>query len=283
MIAVLAAGLAGLGASIVLLSLGRELLHHPVLQRENYRGHRLPTAFGILVVFAVVAVEGVRALGWVLGVGRPAVAPARMLVLAAVTAFGFLGAVDDLLGDARERGLRGHLRALTTGRVSTGMLKLGGGAAIALVLAAVTGASRGQALADGALIALAANVANLLDRAPGRAVKLALIGYVPLAAAAGTAPVGSAVAALAGATAGLLPGDLRERYMLGDAGANAVGAGLGMGVVLAASPGTRLVVAACLLLLTLVSEFVSFSRVIDAVPPLRMLDRAGRRPAEPAP
>jgi hypothetical protein len=34
-----------------------------------------------------------------------------------------------------------------------------------------------------------------------------------------------------------------------------------------------------LVMLNLASEAVSFSRVIDAVPPLRALDRAGRRPS----
>ncbi len=278
MIAVGLAGLAGLLAALALLALTPELLDHPVLQRENYRQHQLATAMGMLVVFALIAVEGVRAMGWVVGVGRPAVAPARMLVLSAVVAFGFLGVIDDLLGDTRERGLRGHVKALLAGRASTGILKLAGGAAVALVLAAVTGASRGQVLVDGALIALAANCGNLLDRAPGRTAKWALVAYVPLALTAGTEPVGSAVAALAGAVAALLPGDLRERYMLGDVGANAIGAGLGMGVVLATSTTTRVVVACGLLALTLASEVVSFSRVIQAVPPLRAFDRAGRLP-----
>ncbi|MGE3621829.1 MAG: hypothetical protein AB7L84_15340 [Acidimicrobiia bacterium] len=276
MIAVALAGVAGLVAGSVLLALSHELLVHPVLQRENHRGHRLPTAMGLILVVALVAVEGARALGWVVGVGRPAVAPARMLVLVAVVGFGFLGAVDDLLGDERDRGLRGHLGALVRGRLSTGMVKLAGGAAFALVLAAVTGAGRGQALVDGALVALAANLGNLLDRAPGRTAKWALVAYVPIALAAGGAPVGSAAAALVGVTAALLWGDLRERFMLGDAGANALGAGLGMAVVLAVSGSVRCVVAGVLLALTLASEVVSFSRVIERVPPLRAFDRLGR-------
>jgi UDP-N-acetylmuramyl pentapeptide phosphotransferase/UDP-N-acetylglucosamine-1-phosphate transferase len=65
--------------------------------------------------------------------------------------------------------------------------------------------------------------------------------------------------------------------MLGDAGANALGGALGLGVVMAGSGTTRLVVLAMLVAVNLASEVVSFSRVIDAVPPLRLLDRAGRR------
>ncbi|WP_421120071.1 hypothetical protein ACE2AJ_01580 [Aquihabitans daechungensis] len=38
-----------------------------------------------------------------------------------------------------------------------------------------------------------------------------------------------------------------------------------------------------LVALTLASEVVSFSTVIARVPPLRFVDRLGRRPEEPAP
>ena len=68
--------------------------------------------------------------------------------------------------------------------------------------------------------------------------------------------------------------------MLGDTGANALGAALGVGTVLSTSPGVRTAVAIVLLLLTLVSEIVSFSRIIERVPPLRGFDQLGRRRLE---
>ncbi len=68
--------------------------------------------------------------------------------------------------------------------------------------------------------------------------------------------------------------------MLGDAGANPLGATLGLATVLAVSPMTRNWVLVVLLALNLVSERVSFSRVIERVPPLRVIDRAGRRRTE---
>jgi len=95
-----------------------------------------------------------------------------------------------------------------------------------------------------------------------------------------TATTGAAVltgaAVVVGAAAALLVDDLHERLMLGDTGANVLGAAVGLGVVLACSAGTRLVVLVVLVALNLASEVVSFSRVIDSVPPLRALDRAGR-------
>jgi UDP-GlcNAc:undecaprenyl-phosphate GlcNAc-1-phosphate transferase len=225
----------------------------------------------------VIAVDGGRTLLAVGGVGDVDVAPDRLAVLAAVVMFGFLGLLDDLLGDGEDRGLRGHVTAAVRGRITTGFIKLGGGAAVALVLAAaIVGDRPGRVLVDAALIALAANLANLFDRAPGRTLKWGLVAYAPIAIVAGTSAAGLALAVVAGGSAALLWGDLRERFMLGDTGANALGAALGVGTVLEVSADVRTVVALLLLGLTLLSEVVSFSRIIDAVLPLRWLDRLGR-------
>ncbi len=268
---------AGAGAALALLATTGGMLAHPTLERENHRGDVLPTAAGIVLVAAVVAVDGGRTLLGVIGVGDAATAPARSLVLAAVIAFGFLGVVDDLLGDAGDRGLRGHVTAALSGRVTTGFIKLGGGIAVSLVVAgAADGERPARVLLDAALIALAANLGNLLDRAPGRTLKWGLLAYAAVALAAGTAATGIALAVVAGASVALLHGDVRERFMLGDTGANALGGALGIATVLATSPGVRTGTMLVLLGLTLLSEAVSFSRVIDRIPPLRWFDRLGR-------
>ena len=275
---VLAALVAGAVATMLLLRTTIAVLDHPTLERENYRGHRLPTAVGVLLVAAVIAVDGARTLLGVAGVGDAETAPARLGILGAVVMFAFLGLVDDLLGDAGDRGLRGHLTAALRGRVTTGFIKLGGGVAVALVLAGTFGGDDpGRVLIDGALVALAANLGNLLDRAPGRTIKWGLVAYVPIAVAAGTAAAGIALGVVAGSAAVLLAGDLRERFMLGDTGANALGAALGVGVMLTTSAGVRTGVMLALLALTLLSELVSFSRIIERLPPLRAFDQVGRR------
>ncbi|MET1000498.1 MAG: hypothetical protein ABWZ15_01695 [Acidimicrobiia bacterium] len=254
-----------------------DVLASPVLQRENYRGRRLPTAAGLVLVFTVLAVEGARAALGALGVGDDTVPAARIRVLVAVVGFGLLGLLDDLLGNGDARGFRGHVGALVHARVTTGFCKLAGGAALALVLASVAHDGSGfETFVDAALIALAANLANLLDRVPGRAIKAALVAYVPVLILCGTDATGVATAVVLGAALALLPDDLRERLMLGDTGANVVGAVLGLAVVIEAGTGTRLVVAAVLFAVNVLSEFVSFSTVIRRVPPLRRFDELGR-------
>lgn len=203
----------------------------------------------------------------------------RAAAVAAVGA-GAMGAVDDLTeaADARHvKGLRGHLGELRRGRVTTGAAKIAGIGTSALLAAAIlpraAGGSRLSRLGDVAtssmLIAGTANLLNLFDLRPGRAAKVTCLLAAPLAApgAAGT---------LAVAATGVRD-DLQERTMLGDTGANALGAALG--TALAAHPcrGLRLGALATVVGLTLLSERVSFSAVIEQVPALRAVDGLGRR------
>jgi UDP-GlcNAc:undecaprenyl-phosphate/decaprenyl-phosphate GlcNAc-1-phosphate transferase len=265
-----------------------DILASPALERRNYRNRVIPTAGGLYIVITVLLIEAGRAVFGALGVGDyTGLSLARSEMLFAVFGFGFLGLVDDLAAVGSERGFRGHLGALRQARVTTGLLKLVAGAAIAVVLVATPGFKSGRSLiVDALLIALAANLGNLLDRAPGRTIKGALVVYVPLAFVLGADSAGVALAPVMGAAFGLLGDDLHERLMLGDTGANVIGAALGLGVVLGTEESTRIAVMLLLLLLNVAAELVSFSDVIDRVPPLRWFDRLGglhRAPAASGP
>lgn len=273
---------AGLAAAVVLERTTREIFTQPVLARQNYRGATLATASGVVLVVAVVAVEGIRTVVELLGASDGVTARDRLVMLATVVAFGALGFLDDVLGDNAEKGLKGHIGAAFHGRVTTGFIKLGGGASVALVVAAALGGDGSRVVIDAAVIALGANLANLFDRAPGRTIKVGVLVWIPLAVVAGTSATGLALAVVVGAAIGLLPSDLAERSMIGDTGANALGAALGVATVLTVAPDTRTIVVVVLVVLTFASELVSFSSVIRRVPPLDFIDRLGRRPEEPA-
>lgn len=277
-----------LGARLTWL-VARPLFSLPALARQNYRGRTLPTAAGIVLPLAAVLVEGGRAVAGSFGVGDgPGIGTVRALVLMAALGFGLLGLIDDLAGgggggpggdQGSDRGFRGHVGALAQGRVTSGALKLFGGGVVALlVVAPVVGESPGRLLADGALVALCANLGNLLDRAPGRTVKVSVAAFAVLALAARRTEALSGTAVVVGAALGLLLDDLHERLMLGDAGSNVLGAVLGLAVVAACGTAARDIVLVGVAGLNVAGELMSFSRVIDAVPPLRALDRAGRRP-----
>ncbi len=79
----------------------------------------------------------------------------------------------------------------------------------------------------------------------------------------------------------LLPEDLGERSMLGDGGANALGAMLGTAAATSLPRPARAAALGVVAGLTAASEVVSFSRVIERTGPLRWLDMLGRRTAVP--
>jgi UDP-N-acetylmuramyl pentapeptide phosphotransferase/UDP-N-acetylglucosamine-1-phosphate transferase len=192
-----------------------------------------------------------------------------------------VGGYDDLAGarpeQAGDKGIAGHLAALRAGRVSAGAVKVAGIGASAAVAALLTRKER--PLVDGVLttglVAGTANLLNLLDLRPGRAAKAGGL----LAAATLGGPAGGLVAGPLGATVAVLPEDLGERVMLGDAGANPLGALLGLRLATVRSRSVRTALLAAVVGLNLASERVSFTRVIEATPGLRELDRLGRRPA----
>ena len=109
------------------------------------------------------------------------------------------------------------------------------GPAIALVVVQpVSGDSLVWLLVDGAVVALAANTANLFDRAPGRVTKLALVSFAALlvsalASTGGRVPSLLGVGVALGAALALLAPELREELMLGDTGANALWGRAGSG------------------------------------------------------
>jgi UDP-GlcNAc:undecaprenyl-phosphate/decaprenyl-phosphate GlcNAc-1-phosphate transferase len=273
----------------------RHTLDAEVFRRTNYRGRSLPTAGGLAIAAGCLMVEAGRAVAVAAGVGETTVlSGARVLVLLGVVGFSLLGLADDLGAVGEARGFRGHLRALAGGHLTTGGLKLFGGGFFALILAGSAEQANGRGLVptgfaavirlfvDAGVIALAANLANLLDRAPGRTIKFSMVAFAALLAAVAIGDrqrlglLGGA-ALVVGGGLGVLPTDLRERVMLGDTGANALGATLGLSVVLTLSPTCRIVALMVLGALNVASELVSFSQFIHAVAPLRAFDLWGRQ------
>lgn len=244
--------------------------------RTNHRGEPISLLEGPAVTVGLVA-------GAAVGGGTAPGATAF-----ATAAAGAFGLVDDLAEDTsvRTKGLRGHLGALLEGRLTTGGLKVLGISGSALVAAAVgtrrTGSAFGHLVdvgLNGALIGGTANLINLFDLRPGRALKAGAAGSLPfMLGGAG------ATGAVLGAAAAAAPGDLGEKDMLGDGGANALGALVGSQIAFGTSRAVRWTALAGVVGLMLASEKVSFSKVIAGNEWLNKIDMLGRRPvvaAEP--
>ncbi|GAA2478831.1 hypothetical protein [Terrabacter carboxydivorans] len=284
-------------ASWALLRAGRRLpagVRSP-WERTNHAGAAVTLLEGPAWVAGAVVGLGAGALADTVAARTVAPAPSRSRVRRAgrdaraavvvALASGALGALDDLAGGGADKGLKGHLRALARGKVTTGAVKIVGLGVTGLVGAALVdsgGARRPprspssrtvelvSTLVGGAVVAGAANAVNLFDLRPGRALKVTLAVGLPMVAAGGPA------AAAVGSSVGVIRDDLRATAMLGDTGANAAGALLGLALVARAGLLGRAVALTGLAALTLASERVSFTQVIEGHPVLRSLDEWGR-------
>jgi UDP-GlcNAc:undecaprenyl-phosphate/decaprenyl-phosphate GlcNAc-1-phosphate transferase len=253
--------------------------------RRNYRERELPFPFGVLTLaaalFALIPLLLLQRLAST-DVFHPETLPIVVYALGVIA----LGLVDDTLGaDAApregqrpQRGLRGHGAAALRGELSTGVLKAVGSLALALLVMSYRGAalSNGRWLLAAAVLVLATNVFNLLDLRPGRSTK----AFVLLGAglAIGSADLRPLWALGLFAAPALVAGvyDLRERAMLGDTGANLLGALAGFWLVLTLSDTGQLVALALLALITLYGELRSISALVERTPGLRELDSLGR-------
>ncbi|MBW3594416.1 MAG: hypothetical protein KY391_02470 [Actinobacteria bacterium] len=248
------------------------------LIRTNHRGLEVPAVLGIAI--AVGSAVGVPLAAVLASVAEVGLLEESIAVGWAVLLMAAAGSWDDLRGDERPRGFKGHLRALRGRALTGGIVKVGAAVAAGAVAAGFLPPRGAPPLAHlvevVALTGLSANLVNLLDRAPGRAGKVVVMLAVPLVLL-GDLGWAAAAAPVFGALVAVLPMDLREKAMLGDAGANPLGAVIGVGLAASLGETGRLVAIAILLALNLASEKWSFSRAIDRVPPLRWLDGLGRK------
>lgn len=243
----------------------QQLLTDGGLVCANFQGNTITVATGLFP--ALVAALGTAALG---SLGYAAGHVTALAILAAA----LIGLLDDAAGSRRATGLRGHFAQLLEGRLSTGVLK----ALIIPVTALVAAASLGRglwAVLDALVVALTANMVNLLDVRPGRAVKGSLL-LLAVAALPGLAMGWADMWLLfVGSLLAYAPADLRGRAMLGDSGANAFGFAAGWFFVMNWEITGRLVLLLILLGLHLLTERRSLTQLIDGNPLLRRLDRWG--------
>ncbi|HEY5493195.1 MAG TPA: hypothetical protein VIK15_01275 [Candidatus Anoxymicrobiaceae bacterium] len=305
--------LGSLVSGLLMLFLFRGTLASERLSRTNFRGVKLPTAAGVvfapafLLVWIPVMDYAVRNL---LNDSQSMMTNFRGLrtgidsMLILVLGFCLLGLIDDVAGDSGARGFKGHFSEGLHGSFTTGLVKAFLGFVVAMVAMQpwlyIAGRMNASAYAtwvmNAALVALTANLFNLLDLRPGRALK---VFFPALALCAGLtlrfetlagggfmlpyAPLYFYVTpalSIAAIALVLFPGDLREKFMLGDVGSNVLGAVIGLGLVLGTSFWWRLGVLILVLILNILSEKYSFSKAISSNRALNWIDSLGRKGQE---
>jgi UDP-N-acetylmuramyl pentapeptide phosphotransferase/UDP-N-acetylglucosamine-1-phosphate transferase len=253
--------------------------------KANYRERRLPFPLGVLtLVAALLALIPLILLQRLASaeIFHPEILPIALYALGVLA----LGLIDDTLGERpvvgqhegrpAPRGWRGHAAALMRGELSTGALKAAGSLGLALLAMSYESLSDGRWLLAAAVLVLATNAFNLLDLRPGRSTKAFVLLGLGLGLGSSNPRPLWALGLFAGPA--LVAGfyDLRERAMLGDTGANLLGALAGLWLVLTLSGTGQLVALALLAALTVYGELRSISELVERTPGLRELDSWGR-------
>jgi UDP-N-acetylmuramyl pentapeptide phosphotransferase/UDP-N-acetylglucosamine-1-phosphate transferase len=278
------------GGTIAAISAVKRSKWAAELERVNHKGDTVTLAEGPGITVGATA-------GAILGANSPAYAAAAAATGLTAGAVGLYDDMADAKGE-KAKGFKGHLGALLKGRMSAGLVKILGISAAGIASAALVDLANGDLTDErrhwarrlwnvgvgGGVIAGTANVINLFDLRPGRALKVVTLAAAPLsrdvdpekalrATAAGGANTALAVSSAAGAA---MSDDLNGKTMLGDGGANALGALLGLAFIARTGMIGRHLALAGVAALIAASEKVSFTRVIAQTPVLRELDELGR-------
>ena len=278
LVAVLAA-LAGVFAEGLILHYLLPLLQESAATRKNYQGWDIPVSAGISFPLALLLVYTIILLFAPL-YEQPVNREIYFLFLMGIFAISLLGFADDMLGQRDTLGFKGHLGALLHGRMTTGGLKAAGGALIALFLALSlsSGLVSGwpDIIVDTLIMALFANMLNLLDLRPGRALKGFFFFFFLLAFMASWKINWILIAPLLGATLYYVHFDLKALAMMGDSGSNVLG--LALGFIAAGSLPLSFKVGALffLIFMHLITEKYSLTQIIEKVAILRKIDQWGR-------
>ena len=227
------------------------------LERTNFRGDRIPTGYGFVLALAASPL-----LIW------------QRLPLAAIAGFGTLGLIDDIFGNREVGGFKGHIRLLTKGKVSTGLIKAVGGGLLGFSIGAY--AAKGDpaiGILNGLVICLCANTLNLLDLRPGRAVSCWWAGMLALAFIPAARLWVMYLLPLFIPVLWLSILDRSAKVMLGDAGSNALGAILGLTIALSLGVPAKILLIVFMAAVNIYSEKRSISRLIESNGFLTRLDR----------
>lgn len=227
------------------------------LTRQNFRGDRIPTGYGFVLVMAAAPL-----LIW------------EWLPLAAVLGFGILGLIDDIFGTREVGGFRGHIRLLAKGRLTTGLIKAVGGGILGLSIGAyAAGGDPATGILYGLVICLSANTLNLLDLRPGRAVSCWWLGMLALGISPAASYAGELLLPVFIPAIWLSVLDRSAKVMLGDAGSNVLGAVLGLAIVVSLGLPAKIVIVILMAAVNIYSEKYSISRLIENNAVLTRLDR----------
>lgn len=246
---------------------------------KNFRGELIPQGIG--VIFALYTLPWYT-LYLVINNYYPSDLIETGSILIMITALytaSLLGFMDDILGSRDALGLKGHIRALLSGKLTTGIIKAAGVFLISLIASIFLSFGFWTIILNTLLTALFTNLLNMLDLRPGRAVKFYIFLTITFginALLTGRYYSFILILPIISSVIGYFPFDLKARCMMGDAGSNLLGISAGILSVIQSSYFGKLILLFLLIMIHVITEKHSLSDVIKHSRLLSFFDNLGR-------
>ncbi|OZV12790.1 phospho-N-acetylmuramoyl-pentapeptide-transferase [Tissierella sp. P1] len=237
---------------------------------ENFKSDLIPTSMGIVFVFIQVITLGTLQILFDFNNNF------NLVYLVGFIFIGLLGLFDDLTGEKKIKGLRGHIKAFFKGTLTTGAIKAFLGFFISLVVSSYISNSFKDFIINSLLIGLFTNFVNLFDLRPGRAAKLFVAISLVFIITNFTKDNNYILFSFFGILIPYIILDLKSKVMMGDVGSNTLGFTLGIYAATSLNPMVKYTILILLIIFHIIAEKVSFSKIIDNNKFLRFLDNIGR-------
>ncbi|MDY4128442.1 glycosyl transferase [Peptostreptococcus porci] len=262
-----------LGISVTLISIQfiRQMLDNCGLVRQNYRGKMIPVGMGIVFIPPLLLNTIVLLFS--------NVAPERLIkilvVALGIISMSFVGIIDDAIGNRDVTGMKGHFSNLFKGELTTGAFKALIGGIVGLLISVTISKDISSIILGMLVIALSTNFMNLLDLRPGRAIKVYLFAII-LCLFFCSVFERELMMLIVPAVIAYFYYDIKAMAMMGDAGSNVLGISLGIFIVISFNMYVQIFVLILLILVHLVAEKYSITKIIRNNKILNYIDEFGR-------
>lgn len=237
---------------------------------ENFRLEKIPTAMGLVFIFAQTITIGILEMFYDFNNSFNSV------YLLGFTFIGLIGLLDDLIGDKEVKGLKGHIKSFFKGTLTTGGIKAFLGLFISLVVSSYISFNIIEFIINGLIIGLFTNLINLFDLRPGRASKIFIIISILLLVFNINKDNNYIILSIYGILIPYISLDFKAKVMMGDVGSNVLGYTLGIYCVVNCEMFSKIIILILLILVHLLAEKISFSKVIENNKFLKFVDDIGR-------
>ncbi|MEG0249930.1 MAG: glycosyl transferase [Peptostreptococcus sp.] len=261
------------GVAVTLLSIPflSKMLKSNGMIRPNYRGEKIPVSMGICFIPALIINSAI-----LLYCNVEVTRLFRVYILLfGVMSMCFAGIIDDSIGNRDVTGLKGHFKSLLNGKLTTGGFKALLGGLVGLVITVSISKSISHIIVGTLVIALSTNLMNLLDLRPGRAIKVYLLLSIIIFI---FSPVfeKELMMLIVPAVIAYFYYDLKAMSMMGDAGSNVLGISIGIFMVTSFDLKVQIFWLAILVIVHLIGEKFSITKLIENNHILNYIDKLGR-------